>query len=157
MKFLRCILFCLNNTLHTKNITLLHSNYGGIVLNGGQPCSLREYKNLEKQSWTTKKRKVVFLLVFNHLFYFFPLDGGCLVDYLECRNQSCRGFVSSNYSQKGILSLEVCSFSGLNGLLDIKKMKLLSLLELIGLVSCKDDKLNKWVYIYIISKHFQNW
>ena len=42
------------------------------------------------------------------------------MDYLECRNQSCRGYVSYNESQKVILSVEVCSFSGLNGLLDIK-------------------------------------
>ena len=99
LKFLRSLLYIFLRCL-PKISSLFPSNYGGNVLNEVQPCNRREDKNLEKHSQKTKKRKLVVLLVFNLLLYFFSLDflfdGGCLVDYPECQNQSCKGSVNNN-------------------------------------------------------------
>lgn len=65
LKFLRRLLYIFLRCL-PKISSLFPYNYGGNVLNEVQPCCHKEDKNPEKQSQMTKKRKLVFLLDFNH-------------------------------------------------------------------------------------------
>ena len=68
-------------------------------------------------------------------------------------NSNKEGLKMMNHFEDEDTVLRVCSSCGLNDLLDIKKMKLLSLLVLIGLVSCKNFMLLAYVSTRMLFAH----